>query len=396
MLKQKIKVALPPTSNGLNYHATPSLPNSDGPHIPTKNMQRRVQSSLSKVFNNGGSSFSPSMNVMVDMSDMSTQGHVMSMPYTCNSNTALQQGIHGGMNRSEPRCSSCSPHMFGVDGNVLEANPIVSDTSAILFTNPESNSLYVNDTILNLPKTSNGFLGQMSNGNVLEASPTVGDASAMLFTNHESNSLCVNDTFLDLSNTCSNGFLGQMSNGNVLEASPTVGDASAMLFTNPEFNSLYVNDTFFDLPNTSSNGFLGQMSNGNVLEANPTISDASAMLLTNLKSTSLYVNDTFLDLPNTSSNVFLGQMSNGNFLEANPTVVDASATPFTYVEYNSHDVTEAVLDFPNTSSNGCLEQMSRKFSVPDVADLFPMGSDVLDIAFLDFDNDYFDERGEQG
>ncbi|XP_073222267.1 uncharacterized protein [Cicer arietinum] len=217
MESELTKVASPPTSNGLHYHATSSLPNCNGSRIPaiTENrawygaVQHHVQSNLSNVFNNGGSSFGSSMLAVVDMF---ANRHLMSMPYTWNSNMGLQQGINGGMTKSEPEYSSCSSNMFGANGNALQASSTVSNASATMLTNAKSNLHSVNDIVMDLPNiSSNGFLGHMSNGNVLEASPTVSETSTTLFSNAECNSHSVNEALLDLPDTPSNGISGQMS-----------------------------------------------------------------------------------------------------------------------------------------------------------------------------------------
>jgi hypothetical protein len=170
-----------------------------------KNMQHGVESRLSNVFNNGGSSFG--------MVDMPTHGNIPTMPYgqnsngrssfgtvgmsvhenissmsyrqysngessssmvdasargdipitlySQNSNFGLQQGNNGRMTVSEP-AYSISPHIFGADGNVREADPNVGNASGMLITGVESNSHSGNAAVSDLPNTSsNGTLSRI-------------------------------------------------------------------------------------------------------------------------------------------------------------------------------------------------------------------------------------------
>ncbi|KAK2362799.1 histidine-tRNA ligase [Trifolium repens] len=214
---EQTKVASLPTSNGFQYHVVTSLPYPNATNIPTisenpacyyvsaqtaevwnaNNMQHGVESRLSNVFNNGGSSFG-----MVDMSahgniptmpygqnsngrssystigmsvheniptmpyrqysngessssvvDVSARGDIPIMLYSQNSNFGLQQGSNGGMTVSEP-AYSISPRIFGANGNVREADPNVGNASATLITGVESNSHSVNEAVSDLPNTS--------------------------------------------------------------------------------------------------------------------------------------------------------------------------------------------------------------------------------------------------
>jgi len=105
------------------------------------NILHGANSSLSNVSNNGGSSFG--------MVGMFARGDISSMPYynTQNSNMGLQQEINGWMTISEPEYSSSSPHMFGIDGNIMEASPNASVASSTPITNVEPNSNFVNEPL---------------------------------------------------------------------------------------------------------------------------------------------------------------------------------------------------------------------------------------------------------
>lgn len=130
--------------------------------LKPENMQHPVDSSLSNVFNNGGSPLGTSMHAMVDMSAHSNRiNGPPSMFSAQNSNMGLIQGINGGMIKSEPTYSGCSPYMFGTDGNILEARPTVGDASVTSFTNVESNSHSVNESVLDPDTSPFGFLGQI-------------------------------------------------------------------------------------------------------------------------------------------------------------------------------------------------------------------------------------------
>jgi hypothetical protein len=103
------------------------------------NILHGANSSLTNVSNNGGSSFG--------MVDMSARGDISSMPYnTQNSNMGLQQEINGWM-VSEPEYSNSSPHMFGIDGNIMEASPNASVASPTPITIVEPNSNFVNEPL---------------------------------------------------------------------------------------------------------------------------------------------------------------------------------------------------------------------------------------------------------
>lgn len=152
---------------GLNvtYFAVPEHPafypaeQTPAPLRP-ENMQHRVESSLSNVFNNGGSSLDANMHSMVDMSAHGNRiNGPPSMLSTQNSNFGLIQGINGGI-KSAPGYSS-SPYMFGADRNVLEARPTVGDASASLFTNVESNAHSMDEAAMGPDTSSFGFLGQI-------------------------------------------------------------------------------------------------------------------------------------------------------------------------------------------------------------------------------------------
>ncbi|XP_027350580.1 uncharacterized protein LOC113861758 isoform X2 [Abrus precatorius] len=163
-------VASLPASNGSHIPAVSSLPNSNGSHIPAKRTQASlkpenmhpVDSSLSNVFNNGGSSLHSSMHAAVDMSAHGNRiNGPPSMLSAQSANMGLIQGINGGMIKSEPGYSGCSPYMFGTDGNVLEARPTIGDASVTSFPNVEANSHSLNDAVLDPDTSSFGFLGQI-------------------------------------------------------------------------------------------------------------------------------------------------------------------------------------------------------------------------------------------
>lgn len=128
--------------------------------LKLENMQHRVDSSLSNVFNNGGSSLHPSMHAAVDISAAGNRiNGPPSMISAQTSNMGSIQGINGGMIKSEPGYSGCSPYMFGTDGNVLDARPTIGDASVTSFTNVESNSQPLNEAVLDPETSSYGFLG---------------------------------------------------------------------------------------------------------------------------------------------------------------------------------------------------------------------------------------------
>ena len=111
---------------------------------------------FTNVFNNGGSS--------LGRADTFVQGDIPSIAYTHNANMGVQQGINGGMNTSKPGYSSYSPHMFGAHGNV--------NSSATSFTNGESSSQSVIDSVLNHPDpTSSIFPRKFSFPNVSDLFP---------------------------------------------------------------------------------------------------------------------------------------------------------------------------------------------------------------------------------
>lgn len=126
-------------------------------------MQHAVDSRLSNVFNNGGSSLHTSMPAAVDMS---VHGNRINGPASVlsaqSANMGLIQGMNGGgMIKSEPGYSGCSPYMFGTDGNVLETRPTIGGASVTSFTNVESNSHSLNEAVLDPDTSSFGFLGQI-------------------------------------------------------------------------------------------------------------------------------------------------------------------------------------------------------------------------------------------
>ncbi|XP_027350581.1 uncharacterized protein LOC113861758 isoform X3 [Abrus precatorius] len=165
----------------LHSSAVASLPASNGSHIPAMNKNKAscytaertqaslkpenmhpVDSSLSNVFNNGGSSLHSSMHAAVDMSAHGNRiNGPPSMLSAQSANMGLIQGINGGMIKSEPGYSGCSPYMFGTDGNVLEARPTIGDASVTSFPNVEANSHSLNDAVLDPDTSSFGFLGQI-------------------------------------------------------------------------------------------------------------------------------------------------------------------------------------------------------------------------------------------
>lgn len=125
-------------------------------------MQHPVDSRLSNVFNNGGSSLHTSMHAAVDMSAHANRiNGPPSMLSAQSANMGLIQGINGGMIKSEPGYSGCSPYIFGTDGNVLEARPSIGGASVTSFTNVDSNSHSLNEAVLDPDTSSFGFLGQI-------------------------------------------------------------------------------------------------------------------------------------------------------------------------------------------------------------------------------------------
>ncbi|KAL1312501.1 hypothetical protein HN51_039110 [Arachis hypogaea] len=172
-------VASLPVSNGSHVTAVSSLSTSNGSHIPAmpqnptcyaaertqaglklENMQHPVDSGLSNVFNNGGSTLHPSMHAAVDMSAPGNRiNGPPSMISAQSSNMGSIQGINGGMIKSEPGYSGCSAYMFGTEGSVLDARPTIGDASVTSFPNVESNSQPLNEAVLDPETSSYGFLG---------------------------------------------------------------------------------------------------------------------------------------------------------------------------------------------------------------------------------------------
>ncbi|KAJ7972140.1 hypothetical protein O6P43_010073 [Quillaja saponaria] len=158
-----------------------SLPTSNGSHIPAlhqnaacyaaehtgaalkpENIHHPVGSSLSNVFNNGGSSLHMDMHNSVEMSAHANRiGAPPNMLSNQSSNMSFIQGMNGGMIKSEPGYTGTSPYMFDADGNVLEARPSIGDTSVASFNSVESNSLSLNEPLLDADTASFGFLGQI-------------------------------------------------------------------------------------------------------------------------------------------------------------------------------------------------------------------------------------------
>lgn len=131
--------------------------------LKPENMQHAVDSSLSNVFNNGGSSYHTSMHAAVDMSAHGSRiNGPPNMLSAQSSNMGLLQGVNKGMIKSEPGYSGCSPYMFGTEGNVLEARPAIGENASVTsFTNVESNSHSLNEAVLDPDTSSFGFLGQI-------------------------------------------------------------------------------------------------------------------------------------------------------------------------------------------------------------------------------------------
>ncbi|KAJ1404184.1 hypothetical protein SESBI_26781 [Sesbania bispinosa] len=224
-----------PTSNGSHIPAVSSLSTSNGSHIPAipdnptcyaadrtqaalkpEKMQHPVDSSLSNVFNNGGSSLHPSMHAVVDMSAHGNRiNGPPSMLSAHNSNMGLIQGINGGMIKSEPGYSGCSPYMFGTDGNVLEARPTIGDASVTSFTNVESNSHSVNEAVLDPDTSSFGFLGQIPrNFSLSDLTADFSQSSDILETYSRSPFLATdNENFLERGEQVENNRLDSISEG---------------------------------------------------------------------------------------------------------------------------------------------------------------------------------------
>ncbi|KAG5043278.1 hypothetical protein JHK87_007193 [Glycine soja] len=213
-------VASLPMSNGSHIPAVTSLPNSNGSHIPAipenpacytsdrtqtslkpENMQHAVDSRLSNVFNNGGSSLHTSMSAAVDMS---VHGNRINGPASVlsaqSANMGLIQGMNGGgMIKSEPGYSGCSPYMFSTEGNVLETRPTIGGASVTSFTNVESNSHSLNEAVLDPDTSSFGFLGQIPrNFSLSDLTADFSQSSDILETYSRSPFLATdNENFLD-------------------------------------------------------------------------------------------------------------------------------------------------------------------------------------------------------
>nr|KYP46336.1 hypothetical protein KK1_032058 [Cajanus cajan] len=203
-------VASLPTSNGSHIPAVSSLPIPENPACYTadrtqtslkpENMQHPVDSRLSNVFNNGGSSLHSSMHAAVDMSAHGNRiNGPPSMLSAQSSNMGLMQGINGGMIKSEPGYSGCSPYIFGTDGNVLEARPTIGGASVTSFTNVESNSHSLNEAVLDPDTSSFGFLGQIPrNFSLSDLTADFSQSSDILETYSRSPFLAAdNENFLD-------------------------------------------------------------------------------------------------------------------------------------------------------------------------------------------------------
>ncbi|KAH1258004.1 hypothetical protein GmHk_03G007847 [Glycine max] len=229
-------VASLPMSNGSHIPAVSSLPNSNGSHIPAipenpacytsdrtqtslkpENMQHAVDSRLSNVFNNGGSSLHTSMPAAVDMS---VHGNRINGPASVlsaqSANMGLIQGMNGGgMIKSEPGYSGCSPYMFSTEGNVLETRPTIGGASVTSFTNVESNSHSLNEAVLDPDTSSFGFLGQIPrNFSLSDLTADFSQSSDILETYSRSPFLATdNENFLDRGEQVDNNRLDSISEG---------------------------------------------------------------------------------------------------------------------------------------------------------------------------------------
>jgi len=271
--------------------------------------------SATPIYNNGGSSFR--------MVEMSAHGDISSMYHSQNSNMGFQQGINGGMAISEPEYPSSSPLLYSVDENVMEAGPIVSNSSSMpIFNNGTGSpfrtvgiSAHGDVSRMRYSQNSNMGFQQGINGGMTISEPA--SSSPHMFG----------------------------VDGNVTEAFQNVGKASATSIFNSDPLSFDMVDVFAhgDIPTPSmpysqnSNMGLQQGVNGQTTIVHPEYSSSPHM-----------------------------SAADRNAVKTDSNVRDASAMPITSVESNSDSDDEAVMDFLNTCS-----------SFPDLASLFSGMSSLL-------------------
>ena len=272
------------TENPACYHV--SVQTAEG--LNPKNMQHGLESNLSHEFNNGGSSYG---NV-----DMSAQGDFSSLHYSQNSNMGFQQGMNGGIAISEPEYPTSSTRMFGVDENVLEACPIVGNTSATpIFNNGTGSPFRMVDMSahgdfpsMHYTQNSNMGFQQGINGGMTISEPA--SSSPHMFG----------------------------VDGNVTVAFQNVGKASAT----PIFNN---GQSSFDMVDVFAHGDI------------PTPSMPYSQ-------NSMGLQQGYSSSPHMSG-------ADRNAVETGSNVRDPSDMPITSVESNSDSDDQAVMDFLNTCSS---------------------------------------------
>ncbi|KAI4300871.1 hypothetical protein L6164_034199 [Bauhinia variegata] len=170
------------TMHQLRQTAVAPLPTSNGSHIPgshqnpgcyaaeqtgaalkAENLQHPVGTSLSNVFTNGGPPLHTSMHAAVEMSTHANRIDARPSMLSAQGSSIglMMSGNNGGIIKSEPGYAGGSPYMFGTDGNVLEARQAIGDASLSSFSNVESNSNSLNESLLDQDASSFGFLGQI-------------------------------------------------------------------------------------------------------------------------------------------------------------------------------------------------------------------------------------------
>ncbi|AES81257.2 putative angiotensin-converting enzyme 2 [Medicago truncatula] len=325
---EQAKVASLPTSNGFHYHDVSSLPTSNGTPTPAttenpacyyvsvqpaeglnpKNMQHGWESNLSYELNNGGSSFG--------MVDVSAQGDCSTMHYSQNTNMGFQQGINEGIAISEPEYPSSSTRMFGIDENVLEACPIVGNTSATpIFNNGTGSPFRMVDmsahgdfSSMHYSQNSNMGFQQGINGGMAITEPEYPSSSPSMFGVDE----------------------------NVMETCPIVRNASAM--------PIYSNGgSSFHMVEMSAHGDILSMHHSQ---------NSNMDLQQGVNGQMAIVQPEYSSFPHMSG-------ADRNAVETGSNVRDASAMPISGIESNSDSDNEAVMDFLNTCS-----------SFPDLVSLF--------------------------
>ncbi|XP_059295720.1 uncharacterized protein LOC132049079 isoform X2 [Lycium ferocissimum] len=156
-----------PMSNGSQIRQIP--PNSTcqardhaGPNVKPENVHQTVNANLSHVYTNGASSLQPCMQTAIDVSAHARRNDASSnMLLAQSSNMGMQQGVRGGMIKSESGYSGNLPFLYGTETNILEAHPGITDPSVSSFSSVESDSQPVNETVLDADTSSFGFLGQI-------------------------------------------------------------------------------------------------------------------------------------------------------------------------------------------------------------------------------------------